>query len=210
MRKYLITLVVLIFASLIFKSCQKEEIVDFYPTNDTGDKIVQNDSIEIKYRNGETFPIFYPQTASVTYHQKYYQIAHNIDSIERIGFVKVFPVKRTKVLGTLDRNYTNKPAALYDVTVTFNGGSVIRYENHWVKDTINIFEIIPNTELNLLDDVFEFRTERLPDISMRYYDSDYKIFKNKFMYEVVVDTIRYRDYIPANSRGSIYWLNHKM
>lgn len=210
MKKNILLIVVLFSAlAFIFKSCQKEEL-DIYPANPKDPSEINQDSIEVSYRNGETFPIFYPQTASVTYHQEFYQEAYNLDSIVRIYFIKVNPGKKTKVLGTLDRNYTNKPAALYNVYVQLKNNTSVLFLNHWVKDTADTFQIIPDVDNNLVVGALRYQSFRDPKVAMRYYDTDYKVFKNKFNYTVDIDTIQYKDYIPANSRGTIFWLNHRM
>lgn len=208
-RNILLFSVLFILMAIIFKSCQKDE-VEIYPANEKAPSEINQDSLRVEQRNGQTYPIFYIQSASITYHQQFFQEAYNLDSIDRIYFMKSVPGKRTKVLGTLDRNYTNKPAALYNITVYLKNGTNLLFFDHWVKDTIDRFQVVPNTDNNLIEDAFKYRSFRNPSVAMRYYDTDYKVFKNKFNYTVDIDTIRYRDYIPANSRGTIFWLNHRM
>lgn len=208
-RNILLFSVLFILAAFLFKSCQKDE-VEIYPANETAPSEINQDSLNVEQRNGQTYPIFYIQSASITYHQQFFQEAYNLDSIDRIYFIKSVPGKRTKVLGTLDRNYTNKPAALYNITIYLKNGTNLLFFDHWVKDTIDRFQVVPNTDNNLIEDAFKYRSFRNPSVAMRYYDTDYMVFKNKFIYTVDVDTIRYRDYIPANSRGTVFWLNHKM
>lgn len=195
--------------AILFKSCQKDD-VEIYPSNSKAPSETNQDSVEVSYRNGETFPIFYPQTSSVSYHQKFYQEAWNLDSILRIHLIKAVPGRKTKVLGTVDKNYTNKPAALYNITVYLKNGKSMLFFNHWVKDSTYTFQIIPDVNNNLVVGAFRYRSYRNDSVSMRYYDTDYKVFKNKFNYTVIMDTLQYRDFIPANSRGAVFWLNHKM
>jgi hypothetical protein len=89
------------------------------PKNGVYEKDTNKDTLTVESRNGEVFPIFYMQTLSVTFHQKNYQTAWNLDSIVSVDLEKVVPTRRTKVLGTIDRAYTNKPAALYNIRINF-------------------------------------------------------------------------------------------
>lgn len=201
---YLILLGILITFSI--QSCSKDEEVP-----EGNPEVITKDSMSLENRNGTTSAIYYMDSNSLTYHQKLYQMAFNKDSIVSTTFVRTSgPTSEnyTKVLGTLDPTYTNKPGRKYDITINLTNG-VYLLPSTWIKDTSAIsFTKVGN--INLFPGKNKvYRTDRT-DNKKNYYDTDYKKSKSKFEYIVTIDTTIDNDFIQSNNTGNIFWINHKM
>lgn len=185
--------------------CTKEEI------NDGSSDFVATDSLTVENRNGQFSGTYYIGTNSFAFPQKNIQIAFNRDSIRSQSFRRspgTLWENFTKVLGTLDPSYQNKPARKYDITINFRDTTYF-FSKAWIKDTsaVNFNKI---GSINLIpgkDKVYQtIRT----DEKLKYYDTNYKTLKDMFTYDVKLDSLQYKIPIPANNTGTIFWLNHKM
>lgn len=196
-----------ILAVFTFQACTKDE--EELPQGNT--EVITKDSVAVENRNGTTSAIFYINSNSITYHQKLYQIAFNKDSIVNTTFVRTAgPTSEnyTKVLGTLDPAYTNKPARKYDITVNL-ADTTYYFPATWIKDTTAI-TFTKVGSINLFPGKNKvYRTDR-GVYKMKYYDTTYKKLKNKFEYSVQLDTTTYQDFLPAMNTGTIFWISHNM
>lgn len=205
-NKLIYSILSLLLLALLFKSCQKEEQeLQIVPAITT-----LNDSLEIESRTGQTYPIFYLQSTSLTYHQENYQIAFNVDSIETITFNQVTPRIFTRALGTIDPSATKIQASVYNITINYKNNDSLQLPKSWIKDTVTVFNLIPNSQKGLVNNANAINITRDPNVRMNYYDKDFKRFKIKFLYNVTVDSIKYQDYLPAQNTGTVFWLNHKI
>jgi len=208
--KILYLILIGIIATLFFQACSKEEGDIIGNT----EQAVLKDSLQVENRNGDVYRIAYTKTNSSTFHQNETQEAVNKDSLISTRYVRITGAgaKYTKKLGTLDPDYSNKPARLHNVTYLFKDSSTIVIEEAWVKDTVATnFTILAANTINLFAGKNKvYKTIRSKDFKIKYYDTNYQKLKDKFRYTVALDTTTYTDYLPASNTGTVFWLNHKM
>ncbi len=202
-NKIFYLILALIVSVALFQGCSKEEIAD------GSSDIVLQDSLE--NRNGQFSGTYYIGANSFAFPQKNIQIAFNKDSIVSQSFKRsagLFSDNYTKVLGTLDPSYQNKPARKYDVTITFRD-TIYFFPKAWIKDTSAVsFNKIGS--INLIPGANKVYQTVRSESKFKYYDTNYKKFKDIYMYQATLDTLQYTMPIPANNTGTIFWLNHKM
>lgn len=198
--------ILLFFVALaLFSRCTQDDSIDFL----SNDNIMVNDSVSM--RAGNLTGVWYVASNSFAAPSENIQLAFNKDSIININFKRT-PGKLTdvytKVLGTLDPNYQNKPARKYDITVT-TVNSTYHYPKTWIHDTTAIsFNTIG--KINLIPgNHITYKTFRSTD-QMFYYDTNYKVYKLKYLYSVELDQTSYKDFIPSSNSGTVHWISHTM
>jgi hypothetical protein len=202
-NKIIFLALALIVTISLFQACSKEEV--------GGDsETIQNNEF-VDTRNGEFTGVYYLNSNSFAFPQKNTQIAFNADSIVTTDFRRsAGPLSSnfTKVLGTLDPSYQNKPARRYDITITLRD-TVFFFPRSWIKDTTAV-SFSRKGSINLVPGVNSFYKTNRSETKMQYYDTTFKKLKDKFEYQVQLDNITYKDDIPATNTGTVFWLNHKM
>lgn len=195
-----LSLLLFISAIILILQCAKDSDIN----------ILSEDAV-IENRNGEFTGVYYINSNSFADTNKKYQLSFNKDSIINTNFKRTVGTLQdtyTKKLGTLDSAYQNKPARKYDVTVTLTDTTYF-FPKTWIKDTSAVsFNKIGS--INLIPGRYKtYQTIRTDD-KFKYYDTNFKILKDIFKYQVKLDGLKYEMPIPANNTGTIFWLNHKM
>ncbi len=200
-------IVFMAFLFLALLGCEKEledEPNDTLPI--TADSVIVHESIS-GVRSGRVYPVFYTESftidnflfaASANYTNEQYLF--NKDSINSITFVRQDP----EIVGIGDTKY-----GIYKVIIDFKGWSDFEMVCFVKNRPGSGYKIIAEGK-NYGQGIRFYLVYKRDVQKLRYYDQQYRVWKNKYRYFVNGFDFSYRDFIPSTlEKSDIFRLEHR-